>query len=178
LRLFRVPILVVALLGVPTFLHSVHLIRQVQPWPDIVFAKWTLGPEPLTVEPIVIHPLHHPGTGGVIPEPETTSRNINLSDSEMQRLRSAGITGHLKIVSEMGANGNARAVIIMYQQLDAPFSFLAPAEHADVIYLQTPQGWRKLPPDASESDRPIRLYIPSGKPSQTGANGTEHAFDW
>ena len=47
-----------------------------------------------------------------------------------------------------------------------------------MIYLQTPAGWRKLPPDAGESDQPIRLYVPKGKPNQTGMNGWEPAFSW
>ena len=178
LRWFHAPVLVLALLGAPSLLLSARPKSRVPPSPDIVMAKWVPGPEPLTVEAFDMHLT--PRRGGLIPEPESfNSRGyINLRDEEVQRLRSAGVTGHLKVWGEMGGNPDSRAIIIMYQQLDAPFSFLGPGQHTDVIYLQTPQGWQKLPPDAGESGHAIRLYVPDGQPNLTGMNGWEPAMSW
>jgi len=178
LRWFHAPVLVVALLGVPALLLSARPKSRLHPSADIVMAKWIPGPEPLTVEAFDMH--LEPRHGGLIPEPESSNSRgyVNLRDEEMQRLRSAGITGHLKVWGEVEGNADSRAVIIMYHQLDAPFSFLGPGQHTDVIYLQTPQGWQKLPPDAGESGQTIRLYVPDGKPTVTGMNGYEPAMSW
>lgn len=55
----------------------------------------------------------------------------------------------------------------MSQQLQQPFQFRFPAERQSVLYLQTPAGWRKLPPEAGDSGTSIRLYVSPEDPRQT-----------
>ncbi len=177
LRLLHLPILLLALVQLPVLVLPARVTSRVPPSPQIVVVKWTPGPEPLTVEAFDMH--LEPPRGGLIPEPQTTGGYLNLRDDEVQRLRAAGITGRLKVWGAMGAvNSSGRAVVIMSHQLDAPFQFFGPAERTGVIYLQTPQGWRKLPPDAGDSDRPFRLTVSTRDPKVTALNGWEPALSW
>jgi hypothetical protein len=128
---------------------------------EVIFARWTPGSDPLTVEPF---DMHLPQGGA----PQLPSGYTNLNDEEIQRLHLAGVGGHIK-VSGMSALINAgRLTLIMSQQVDAPFQFRAPVEGSSVTYLQTSGGWRKIPPEAGESQWVVRLYVPEGKPSVTG----------
>ena len=136
---------------------------------EVIFAVWTPGTDPLTVEPFAMHVP--PRAGGILivpdpPPPSATSSNLN--EQEVQRLRSAGITGHIQVSGMSALTNTGRLVLIMSRQLDAPFQFFAPVEGASVIYLQTSAGWQKLLPEAGESKSRVRMYVPDGKPNTTG----------
>lgn len=134
---------------------------------EVVYARLVPGTGRLAVEPFDMHlPLPR---GGLIPEPQSPGAGyVNLHDDEIQALRSAGIAGNIKVLGGGSSSRHlGRLVLIMSQQLDSPFEFDEPGD-ANVIYVQTAEGWRKLPPDAGESKTHVRLYIPEGKPNITG----------
>ena len=133
---------------------------------EIIYARWTPGSAPLTVEPFDMH--LQPPRGGLVPEPDRPAVVWNLSEQEIDRLRGARATGQVKVIGgATSSNHVGRLVLIMSQPLDAPFAFLGPGS-SDVIYLQTDSGWRKLPPDADESTTRVRLYAAGQKPFVTG----------
>lgn len=133
---------------------------------EVIFALWTPSTAPLTTESFPVPPT----PGGRFPfTPDTPSAPpTNLNEQEAQRLRAAGITGHIRVSGMSVLTNTGRIVLIMSRQLDAPVQFFAPVENADVIYLQTGAGWQKLPPETAESKSVVRLYIPEGKPKVTG----------
>ena len=134
---------------------------------EVIFARWTPGADALTVVPFDMHlPPPH---GGLIPEPETPGKGyVNLTDEEAERLRAAGITGGVTVLGSSSLLDAGRLVVIMSQQIDAPFQFVTPAEGTKVVYIQSPGGWRKLPPEAGESKTRVRMYVPEGKSNVTG----------
>lgn len=132
----------------------------------VVFARWSPGGGPLAVEPFDMH--LPPPRGGLIPEPDYGGGYVDLTEEEKERLRSAGITGEVKVLGNTNVANAGRLVIILSRQVEAPFQFFTPAEGSDVIYIQTFDGWRKLPPEAGESKSLVRLYIPAGKSNTTG----------
>jgi hypothetical protein len=132
---------------------------------EVVFARWTPSTAPLTVEAFAMPPS--PRRGGPF-APDAPSASLNLTEEEVQRLRSADITGHIQVLGMSALPNTGRIVLIMSRQLDAPFQFFVPVEGADVTYLQTSAGWQTLPPEAAESKSVVRLYIPEGKPNVTG----------
>ena len=134
---------------------------------EVIFARWTPTTAPLTVQSFAM-PLP-PRRGGLIFGPDAPSAPpSDLTEQEVQRLRSAGVTGHIQVLGMSALTNTGRIVLIMSRQLDAPFQFFVPAEGADVTYIQTSAGWQKLPPEAAESKSVVRLYIPEGKQNVTG----------
>ena len=133
---------------------------------EVIFALWTPSAAPLTIDSF---PMPLPPSGRFPFVPDTPSAPpLNLTAQEAQRLRSAGITGHIQVSGMSALTNTGRIVLIMSRQLDAPFQCFAPVENADVVYLQTSAGWQKLPPETPDSKIPVRLYIPEGKPKVTG----------
>jgi hypothetical protein len=133
---------------------------------EVIFALWTPSAAPLTIDSV---PMPLPPSGRFPFVPDTPSAPpLNLTAQEAQRLRSAGITGHIQVSGMSALTNSGRIVLIMSRQLDAPFQCFAPVENADVIYLQTSAGWQKLPHETPDSKIPVRLYIPEGKPKVTG----------
>lgn len=132
----------------------------------VIFARWSPSTEALAVEPFDMH--LPPPRGGLIPEPDYGGGYVDLTEEEKERLRSAGITGGVNVLGNTNVANAGRVVIILSRQIEAPFQFFAPAEGSDVIYIQTSDGWRKLPPEAGESKSLVRFYIPAGKPNITG----------
>ena len=134
---------------------------------QIVFARWTPGSEALAVEPFHMH--LSPQRGGLFTEPADPSRGfVSLNDDEIRRLRSAGITGSIKVLGSAPLNDTGRLVLIMSQQIAQDFQFATPAENAQVIYIQGAEGWRKLPPEAREAKSTVRMYVPEQRPDVTG----------
>jgi hypothetical protein len=133
---------------------------------EVIFALWTPGTAPLTVEAFPM-PAASGGRSPFVPN-APSAPPTNLTEQEAQRLRTAGITGHIRVLGMSALTNTGRIVLIMSRQLDAPFQFFAPSENGDVIYLQTDGGWQKLQPETAESKTLVRLYIPEGKPKVTG----------
>jgi hypothetical protein len=153
---------------------------------QVIFATWTPSTAALTIEPFAAPPLPRGGGFPSVPDNPSASPS-NLNEEEVQRLRSAGISGHIQVSGMSALTNTGRIVLIMSRQLDAPFQCFAPVENADVIYLQTSAGWQKLPPETAESKYLVRLYIPDGEPKVTGfefdsGSGTpwrlEPRFSW
>jgi len=134
---------------------------------EVIFALWTPSTAPLTVDSVPMPPLPRSG-GPFLGSDAPSAPPMNLTEQEVQRLRSAGITGHIQASGMSALTNTGRIVLIMSRQLDVPFQCFAPVEGADVTYLQTSAGWQKLPPEAAESKSVVRLYIPEGKPNVTG----------
>jgi hypothetical protein len=152
---------------------------------EVIFALWTPSAAPLTIDSF---PAPLPPSGRFPFVPDTPSAPPqNLTAQEAQRLRSAGITGHIQVAGMSALTNTGRIVLIMSRQLDASFQCFAPVENTDVIYLQRSAGWQKLPPETAESNFLVRLYIPEGNPKVTGfefdnGSGTpwrqEPRFSW
>lgn len=157
-----VPLLILRAVN-PYFRAPIFSIRRSEPlrFGEVVFARWTPGTDALTVEPFDMH-LPQSGT------PQTPNGYTNLNEEEVQRLRLAGVSGHIKVLGMAALINAGRLTLILSQQIDAQFQFLTPAEGSDIIYLQTSHGWRKIPPEAGESKCVVRLYVPKGKPTVTG----------
>jgi len=152
--------------GFPQQVFSMGRSKAPRPC-EVIYARLTPAADGLVVEPFDMH--LPPSRGGLIPEPESPGAGyVNLHDDEIQTLRSAGIAGNIKVLGGVTSSVHrGRLVLIMSQQLDSPFEFAEPGD-ANVIYVQTAEGWRKLPPDAGESKTHVRLYVPEGKPNVTG----------
>ena len=133
---------------------------------EAIFALWTPSTAPLTIDSFPM-PVALSGRFPFVPDTPSAPPQ-NLTEQEAQRLRSAGITGHIQVSGMSALTNTGRIVLIMSRQLDAPFQCFAPVENADVIYLQTSAGWQKLPPETAESKFLVRLYIPEGNPKVTG----------
>lgn len=118
-------------------LSSVH-----DPRFDLAFVKWQPGPEDLS-------------------QGFTAAPFTRLTDHEMDMLREMGLRGHLQSWGGAGnpPNSGMRAIVIMYRPIHADVELPKPLD-GDVMYLQTPTGWRKIPDFAVTAPRNIRLsYI-------------------
>jgi hypothetical protein len=149
-------------------LRSAQLYGQggrVAPEPEIVRGRWEPGTGPLVVHPFS---MSAPNLRGIPGAPALPSVQGNLSAAETELLSSAGVGGEITIIGMAKPNpSEGRIVLVMRHQLDEPFEFSKPAGNVDVIYLQGLSGWRKLPPDAAESTKKLRLMIPQDKPQHT-----------
>lgn len=122
---------------------------------EVVSLKWLPGPQPLT-----------------------------LRDSDVERLggrpgllQDTGISGALTFSASSGEVGRgkpARAVIIMYRQLNEPVSLPQP-DGTEIIYVQREDGWSKYPADAPVSDRKINLWADPGDSNRTTRYSVERA---
>ncbi len=135
----------IAQMRVRWVLNSVH-----DPRLELVFVKWSPGPEDLS-------------------QGFTAEHFPRVTDHEMDLLREMGLHGHLQ---SQGGSGDAqpasmRAVVVMYRPIHTDVDLPKPLD-GDVIYLQTPPGWRKIPDFAVTAPRNIRLsYIaPNSQHSQ------------
>jgi len=114
-------------------LSSVH-----DPRCELVFVKWSPGPEDLS-------------------QGFTAEHFPRVTDHEMDLLRELGGRGQLQSQGGSGAPpGSMRAVIVMYRPIHADVDLPKPLD-GDVMYLQTPTGWRKIPDFAVTAPRNIRL---------------------
>ncbi|HXE56758.1 MAG TPA: hypothetical protein VNK43_02050, partial [Gemmatimonadales bacterium] len=124
---------------------------------EVVFVRW----EPSTAD-------LHVAAGAL---PATT-----LRPEELERLRDAGVRGRLVVQGSIlhGRGPGARAIVVLQRQLAAPVELRQP-DRADVIYLQSRNGWRTLPtPGVPTVDRVIRLGI-APHDSATTTYAIEHA---
>jgi len=161
--------LAVMLIGVGQFLISRASDQRL----EVVYVLWEQGTEPLSVKDF-------PAIG--------SSPSLGLTEKELAQLRELRLTGRL-IVRGGSRHGegqrSARAVIIMYRQLDSPVVLPQP-DGTSLIHLQTADGWRMLPSDALTLKRTLELEIPPDNPETTflwidlagsGRQGSD-AFYW
>lgn len=115
-------------------MSSVH-----DPRCELVFVKWSPGPEDLS-------------------QGFTAEHFPRVTNHEMDLLREMGLHGHLQSQGGSGDTPAAsmRAVIVMYRPIPADVDLPKPLD-GDVMYLQTPTGWRKIPDFAVTAPRNIRL---------------------
>jgi hypothetical protein len=131
---------------VRSVLSSVH-----DPHFDLAFVKWQPGPEDLSQG--------------------YTAPFTRLTDHEMDLLREIGVRGHLQSWGGGGnpGDGHVRAVVVMYRPIHADIDLPKPLD-GDVMYLQTPTGWQKIPDFAVTAPRNIRLsYLPPDSKHTDGA---------
>jgi hypothetical protein len=123
----------VAQIRARAILSSVH-----DPRFDLVFVKWQPGP-------------------GDLSQGFSAAQITRLTDHEIDLLRESGLRGHLQPWAGAGTqSAGMRAVVIMYRPIHADVDLPKPLD-GDVMYLQTPNGWRKIPDFAVTSPRNIRL---------------------
>jgi hypothetical protein len=119
---------------------------------DLAFVKWQPGPDDLS-------------------EGFTATEFTRLTDHEMDLLRELGMRGRLQSWAGAGnpTSSRMRAVVVMYRPIHADVDLPKPLD-GDVMYLQTPTGWRKIPDFAVTAPRSIRLsYIPPDSKHTEGA---------
>jgi len=137
----------VAKIRVRSVLSSVH-----DPQFELVFVKWRPGPEDLS-------------------QGFTAELSLRLTDDEMGSLREMGLRGRLEPCGGAGIppGSGVRAVVVMYRPIHADVDLPKPLD-GDLMYVQTPTGWRKLPDFAVTAPRSIRLsYIPPDSQHTEGA---------
>ncbi len=123
----------IAQMRVRWVLSSVH-----DPRCELVFVKWHPGPDDLS-------------------QGFTAEYFPRVTDHEMDLLREMGVRGQLQSWGGAGAPpGSMRAVIVMYRPIHTDVDLPKPLD-GDVMYLQTPNGWRKIPDFAVTAPRNIRL---------------------
>jgi hypothetical protein len=137
----------IAEMRVRSVLSSVH-----DPHFDLAFVKWQPGPEDLS-------------------QGFTATGFTRLTDHEMDLLREMGVRGRLQSWAGGGnpQGSGMRAVVVMYRPIRADVDLPKPLD-GDVMFLQTPTGWRKIPDFAVTAPRSIRLsYIPPDSKHSEGA---------
>jgi hypothetical protein len=145
-------------LGYAHLAYDVHKVNSVKDPPlDFVFVKWA-------------------PTEGEVREEKVNSMFPALKDSEIQELRSAGITGILKAHgTETTFVGPARSrfVIIMSRGTNETIDLPKPAS-GNIIYLQTQKGWKAFPSSTATVSRTVRLTFSGSNPHQTYPSTNVH----
>ncbi len=105
-----------------------------------------------------------PGTEPAVLEKRLTDY---LTEEEISRLRSMGLSGRLiwQGTSGRGRGPSSRIVLIMQNQLESPIELPLPERW--VIYVQEQNGWRKEPPDAFTVSKTLGLEVDADAPQLT-----------
>ncbi|HXY77776.1 MAG TPA: hypothetical protein VEH47_03130 [Candidatus Acidoferrales bacterium] len=130
---------------------------------DVVFVKWVPGPEDLAVK----------GTW------DSQPYYMHLTDGEMNQLRTLGLRGQLQPwaggAGDFGSPKVKRIVVLMYHPISADVDLPKPKDH-DVMYVQTQEGWKKVPESAATLPRGVRLSYGAPTPQESNAS-TKYAVD-
>jgi len=130
---------------------------------DVVFVKWVPGPEGLAVK------------GAWDSQPYY----MHLTDTEMNQLRTLGVRGQLQPwaggAGDLGSPNVKRIVVLMYHPISADVDLPKPKDH-DVMYVQTQEGWKKVPESAATLPRCVRLSYAAPTPQESNAS-TKYAVD-
>jgi hypothetical protein len=92
---------------------------------------------------------------------QVTMPRINVagvSEHVFQRLKGAGITGDYKVVDlyRQGHGTPVLSIIVINQQVKNEVTLHEP-DNADVIYLQQPDEWKRIPAEVGTLDRYARI---------------------
>lgn len=128
---------------------------------EVVAVKWKPGPDSLSNPPIL---------------------GMKLSDADLERLKSIGLTGQVEFASSGGSGEGkrGRAIIVMSHQLRQSASLPQP-DDCEVVYLQTREGWKMYPLNAATLGRNIQLWPDEREPERVtrylieNADGTRQA---
>ena len=142
---------------------------------EVVFVRWTQGPQPLTV--------------GQLPSAERAPLPQGpLTETDLQRLSSAGLSGTVSVSGSavFGEGDRARVLVVMSRQLATTPVELKQPDRTDGIYLQDGSDWRRVPAEVRLSRLGLRLEIASHTRLQTwyslelpdGARVGGTAFIW
>ena len=111
-----------------------------EPVPTTAFLRWTPGPEDLTYKHFDYELYCDMPT-----------------DQDMNSLRALGLRGQLRSAGGgCGARNANRLMVVMYRPIHEDVDLPKPKD-SDLIYVQTSEGWKKLPESAATSSRCIRL---------------------
>jgi hypothetical protein len=104
-----------------------------------------------------------PGEGEVQEEPmgKFDTQFPQMRDLEIQELRAAGLTGILRCWGNNtlpGSSRRIRVVLVMSRGLRESIDLPKPAS-ADILYIQTQEGWKAFPASTTTVKRTIRLSI-------------------
>lgn len=122
---------------------------------EVVAVKWKPGSDSLSNPPIL---------------------GMKLSDADLERLKSIGLTGQVEFASSGGSGEGkrGRAIIVMSQQLKQSASLPQP-DGGEVVYLQTPEGWKIYPSNAATLGRNIQLWPDEREPERVTRYFVENA---
>lgn len=144
--LFELPAIMLIALSVLTLGQPLSSLIGKNRSLEVISLRWLPGPQPLIVR----------------------GRDAEQLFRDSRLLRDIGLSGELTFSgsSRHGGGGKtARAVIIMYQQLNEPVDLPQP-DASEIIYVQKEGGWSRYPADAPVLDRTIRLWVDSGDPNR------------
>ena len=95
--------------------------------------------------------------------------NARLSAADIERLKSAGVTGKVEIFSfDNYGNGSKQsaAIVVIQNPVTAPVELPEPNATA-IVYVQHADGWRLYPADAPTLKRTIRIQPIREDPKQS-----------
>ena len=96
---------------------------------------------------------------------------MKITDDEMKQLRKLGLRGELRPWGgggHLGASNVRRFVVVMYHPIAEPVNLPKPKD-GDVIYVQTRDGWKKLPEATDTLTRSVRLSYAPPTPQESSA---------
>jgi hypothetical protein len=122
---------------------------------ELVVVKWTPGSQALSNPPVL---------GG------------KLTDAELEQLKSIGLTGQVESGGPgfFGEGKRGKAMIVISQQLKQPTTLPQP-DGSELIYLQTPEGWKMYPTNAATLSRIIELWPDEREPERVTRYAVQNA---
>ena len=146
--------------------YQLFKIRSIKdPMLQLYFVKWTPAEGEVREQPI----------GKPVPSAHY------LTDLEIEELRAAGLTGILQTCGHTGLEypppppETRRFVIVMARPSSETIDLPKPA-FVDILYLQTDQGWKVIPPSAQTVTRTVRLTV-AGSESHLNMLSTHYSND-
>ncbi len=146
-------VLCLGAVAVPKYLFDLSAKNQRL---QVTAVKWQPGPEPLTAQQVF---------------------DFKLSNEDVARLESLGLTGHVTFAAGSGFVGrgkSARVLIVMQRQLKESVELPQP-DGVEVIYIQGEDGWKMYPSDAPTLQRAIRLWADEQDPTWATRYSIERA---
>jgi hypothetical protein len=104
---------------------------------EVVSVRWKPGSNPLSNPSIL---------------------GMELTNADLERLKSIGLTGQVELEGggTFGDGKYAKAIIVIREPLKEPTTLPQP-DGTEVIYVQSPQGWKMYPANAKTLRRNIQL---------------------
>lgn len=148
---FIVVISMGALFGDRLLLSRLTNSREIQ----VVTVKWKPGSQALVNPPVL---------------------GLKLSNADLERLKSIGLTGQIEFASSavFGEGKRGKVIIVISQQLKEATTLPQP-DGIDVIYVQSPEGWKMYPSNAATLKRRIELLPDQRDPDSATLYFVENA---
>jgi hypothetical protein len=156
-RQVSISLAIIAVIGLAGLLGDrplFHLLTNAQRL-ELVIVEWTPGSEPLSNPPIL---------------------GSKLTDADFEQLKSIGLTGQVEVGGPgfYGEGKRGKAIIVISQPVKQS-TMLPQPDGGEVIYVQTPEGWKIYPPTAATLGRNIQLWPDEQEPESVTRFFVENA---